>query len=129
MNELIKHREECNIILNKIISFHSALNPDLRYIQNLWTLGIIDHKYSPERSTSNYFIIDRVNEESYQTIVRILPKIIDLINNNIKMEDLPESVRFDNMVELECIICWLEKLKFIQREPDNQIKISNQLNI
>lgn len=110
----IKLRNECNLILKKIIEFNSNIF-NLCYIQSLWTLGIIDTKYIQNDS---YYIIDRYLEESYDTIVRILPRIIEIFNNK-----LPKDISFEDKIEYESILYWLKKLNFIQKDSNNEIKI------
>ena len=78
IKEKIKLRRKCNFLLENVISLSLLLNPELRYIQNLWVLNIIDTKYIQNEPLH---VLDRFNEEPYDTIVRILPKIINLINS------------------------------------------------
>ena len=86
IKEKIKLRRKCNFLLENVISLSLSLNPELRYIQNLWVLNIIDTKYIQNEPLH---ILDRFNEEPYDTIIRILPKIINLINsaNKVKVTD------------------------------------------
>lgn len=107
LKEKISLREECNNVLNEIVTFHSMLFPDLRYIQNLWALGIVDDN-------------DGFYEESHDTIVRILPRIKNLIN-----AFLPNHMSTESEEKCRSIIHKLEKLGFIQRVSNTQIEISN----
>lgn len=86
IKEKIKLRRKCNFLLENVISLSLSLNPELRYIQNLWVLNVIDTKYIQNESLH---VLDRFNEEPYDTIIRILPKIINLINstNKVKVTD------------------------------------------
>lgn len=69
----IKSRKECNIILNDIVNLFLSTCKDIRYIQGLWILNIIDSK--------DCNVVDRFSEEPYNTILRILPNIKSFINN------------------------------------------------
>lgn len=62
VKEKISRRKDDNAFIREVIKLHQAIFPDLRYIQSLWALKIIDNN-------------DRFNEEPYDTIVRILPEI------------------------------------------------------
>lgn len=105
----IKLREECNRIIRSVVTLHSSIYPELRYIQNLWALGIIDN-------------IDRFYEEPYNTIVRILPKIINLVN-----EQFPEKPTISHKLERINIIYGLETLKLVERIGNFKIvlKVNN----
>ena len=76
VEEKIALRRKCNFILESVVSLSFLLNPELRYIQNLWVLDLIDQKDYRE----GIEIVDRFSEEPYDTIVRILPKIKELLN-------------------------------------------------
>lgn len=66
-----------NLLIRDIINLHMSLYPELRFIQHLWCLDIID-----ETNSGCVEIIDRYNEEPWDTIKRILPKIKSNIINN-----------------------------------------------
>ena len=68
--EKIKRRKKDNDFLHEIVKIHQDVYPELRYIQSLWALGIID---------KNHEIIDRFYEEPYDTIIRIYPTIQALL--------------------------------------------------
>lgn len=78
-----KLRKDCNFLIQNIIELYLKIFPELRFIQALWNLNLIDSTYI---QNEGYPIIDRFYEEPYDTIVRILPKIVKLIN-----EDFPED--------------------------------------
>lgn len=106
IKEKIKLRKKCNFLLENIISLSLSLNPELRYIQNLWALNIIDTRYVQNESLH---IIDRFSEEPYDTIIRILPKIINLINSTnkakvtdkIKRLNICEGLKDLNLAKLD----------------------------
>lgn len=107
IKEKIALRKKCNFILGNIISLSLSLNPELRYIQNLWVLNIIDNKEYREGTE----IVDRFSEEPYDTIVRILPKIVELINTR-----LPEHLIITTKLHSVNIITGLEELGLVIRE-------------
>lgn len=107
IKEKIALRRKCNFILGNVISLSLSLNPELRYIQNLWVLNIIDEKDYREGTE----IVDRFWEEPYDTIVRILPKIIELINTR-----LPEHLVVTTKLNSINIITGLEELGLVIRE-------------
>ena len=108
IKEKIKLRRKCNFLLENVISLSLSLNPELRYIQNLWVLNIIDTRYVQNEPLH---IIDRFSEEPYDTVVRILPKIIELINKR-----LPEHLTITTKLCSINIITGLEELGLIVRE-------------
>lgn len=65
-----------NALIENVISLYQLLYPEVNYIQCLFNLGILDEK--------DYFfgveIVDRHKETSKETVIRILPNIIKLIN-------------------------------------------------
>lgn len=69
--EKIKLRDTANSVLSNVVALNGSIYPQLRYIQNLWATNIIDHE-------------DRFSEEPYDTIKRVLPKIINLVNIDFK---------------------------------------------
>ncbi len=112
----ISLREKCNFLLENVVNLNISLYPELRYIQNLWSLGIIDTKWSPV--DTGQLILDRFSEEPYDTIVRILPKIIDLINNKF-----PEKARIDNKIRRANIFTCLEKLGLAKKTKDFKLEV------
>lgn len=100
----ISLRKECNFILDNVINLNLSLYPELRYIQNLWSLGIINS-------------VDRFYEEPYDTIVRILPKIIGIINN------FPEKSKIGERIKRSNISKGLEKLNLVRRTDDYKIEL------
>lgn len=62
----IELRAKCNRLIDDIVYLESFLYPELRYIQILQNLKIIDG-------------VDRFYEESYDTVIRILPEIKKLL--------------------------------------------------
>lgn len=64
-----------NKLIEYIITLYHEIYPDVNYIQCLFNLGILDEK--------EYFfgteIVDRRKETSEETVIRILPNIIKLI--------------------------------------------------
>ncbi len=96
----ISLRNRCNFLLDNIVNLHLSLFPDLRYIQNLWALGIIDDR-------------DKFNEEPYDTVVRILPRVVKLIN-----EDFPEKSRISDRIKRANIFTVLKELELADRTED-----------
>lgn len=45
IEQKIALREKCNFLLDSVVNLNISLYPELRYIQNLWALGIIDTRY------------------------------------------------------------------------------------
>ena len=64
-------RQEYNREIIKQISEYIEANPDIRFIQTLWNIGIITSKGYNEEMDKHY-IIDRYNEESKQTLDKII---------------------------------------------------------
>lgn len=100
----ISLRKECNFLLDNVINLNLSLHPELRYIQNLWSLKIIDRE-------------DRFYEEPYDTIIRILPKIIDIINN------FPEKSKIGDRIKRSNISKGLEKLNLVKITTDFKIEL------
>lgn len=76
--KLVGLRPECNRLLENVVELYLKTFPELRFIQMLWGLNIIDSTYI---QNEEYPIIDRFYEEPYDTVVRILPEIEALIND------------------------------------------------
>lgn len=70
---LKENRIKYNSILKQIVDLNQIVYPELRYIQALWALGIVDNS-------------DRFYEEPWDTIHRIYPKIINLLDYIDKLE-------------------------------------------
>ena len=118
--EKIELREKCNFLLDNIVNLNLSLYPELRYIQNLWILGIMDGRYcSVSKNKSPQSIIsDGFYEEPYDTIRRILPKIIDLINNKF-----PEKSDIGDRIKRANIFTCLEELGLVKKTADFKIEI------
>lgn len=106
----IKLRQCSNSLLENVIDLNLSLFPELRYIQNLWALNIIDQTMTIQ---SESYVIDRFQEEPYDTIIRILPKIMDLINNKF-----PKNAKVTDKLRRANIFNYLEQLG-IARKTDN----------
>lgn len=98
--EKIKKREEYNNFLHLVVKLHQLLYPELRYIQSLWALGIIDKENE---------IMDRFYEESYDTIIRILPTIQALL---ISADAMPKK-SFHSKILITNITRYLQKLDLL----------------
>lgn len=109
MNSGTDIQRKCNFLLGNVIELGLSLNPDFGYIQNLWDLGIIDEKEYREGPE----VVDRFSEESYDTVVRILPNIIDLINNKF-----PENCQVTDRIRRANIFTCLEELNLAQKTSD-----------
>lgn len=119
IEEKIKQRTSCNFLLEYVVSLYRSLFPDLRYIQILWILGIIDKGCDQTMATRfNSEVIDRFSEEPYDTIVRILPNIVDLINNKF-----PEEAYLSDKLTRITIITSLEELGLAKKTDDLKLEI------
>lgn len=116
--EKVALREKCNFLLDNVVNLNISLYPELRYIQNLWALGIIDACDSYNESTLYQIVNDRFSEESYDTIVRILPKIVDLINNKF-----PEKAKVSDKIKRANIFTCLEKLNIARKTSDFKLEL------
>lgn len=101
----ISLRWECNAILIAVVSLSQKISGDLRFIQNLWALRIIDQ--TPVSNTLPK-IIDRFSEEPYDTIVRILPQILTLLNSRFFEAESIDSI---DLKLRQTIIDGLKELK------------------
>lgn len=108
-------REKCNFLLDSVVNLNISLYPELRYIQNLWALGIIDTRYVQNEGN---FVIDRFSEEPYDTVVRILPKIMDLINNKF-----PKKAEISDKIERANIFTCLEELNLARKTSDFKLEL------
>lgn len=108
--EKVLLRERCNSVIHHVVGLYRNLFPSLRYIQILWCLNIIDQTQSSILEDSK--VIDRFSEEPYDTVVRILPLIIELINKHF-----PEKPQAQDRVLRTIIIMNLEKLELAKRIP------------
>ena len=115
IEQKIALRERCNFLLDSVVNLNISLYPKLRYIQNLWALGIIDTRYVQNEGN---FVIDRFSEEPYDTVVRILPKIMDLINNRF----LKEAEIYDK-IERANIFSGLERLNLARKTSDFKLEL------
>lgn len=119
IKEKIVLREKCNYLLDNVINLNLSLCPELRYIQNLWALNIIDRGCSQTMATRwDSYVIDRFSEESYDTVVRILPKIMDLINNKF-----PEKAKITDKIRRINIFTCLEELNLAEKTSDFKINL------
>lgn len=112
----ISLRKKCNFLLDNVVNLNISLYPELRYIQNLWALGIIDTRYI--QNEGNY-VRDRFSEEPYDTVVRILPKIVDLINNKF-----PEKAQITNKIHRANIFTCLEELGLAKKTEDFKLELT-----
>ena len=115
IEQKIALREKCNFLLDNIVRLNLSLYPELRYIQNLWALSIIDTRYVQNEPLH---IIDRFSEESYDTVVRILPKIMDLINNKF-----PEKAKVTDKIKRANIFTCLERLGIARKTSDFKLEL------
>lgn len=82
-------RQKANLLLNEIVRLFLHSYPDLRYIQALWNLGIIDQR-------SN-IIADRFYEEPINTLARCRKRIELFLR-----EKYPDKLReLQNILDLE----------------------------
>lgn len=80
--KIIELRQEANVILDAVVNIMVQNYKDLRYIQILWAIGIIDYK-------SSGAAVDRFYEEPIDTLKRCYNKIIDILSktNNLHLEE------------------------------------------
>lgn len=76
--EQINQRFLCNSILCDCIYVLTNMYKDLRFIQALWSLKLIDQKFIDEKDLIPE-IVDRFQEEPIDTIKRIKPEIERLL--------------------------------------------------
>lgn len=114
----LEQRQRSNLLLENVVNLHLSLFPELRYIQNLWALKIIDTKYI---QNENMYILDRYYEEPYDTVVRILPKIIEMINDKF-----PKDPSITNKIRRSNIITSLEELELAERTDDYKLVMKKQ---
>ena len=108
-------REKCNFLLDSVVNLNISLYPELRYIQNLWALGIIDTRYVQNEGN---FAMDSSSKEPYDTVVRILPKIMDLINNKF-----PKKAEISDKIERANIFTCLEELNLARKTSDFKLEL------
>lgn len=119
IKEKIRIRKECNFLLDNVINLNLSLYPELRYIQNLWALNIIDRSCDQAMVTCwDSYVIDRFSEEPYDTVVRILPKIMDLINNKF-----PEKAKLTSKINRANIFTCLEELNLARKTSDFKLEL------
>lgn len=112
-------REKCNFLLDNVVRLNMSLYPELRYIQNLWALNIIDSGCGQTMATRwDSYVIDRFSEEPYDTVVRILPKIMDLINNKF-----PEKAKITSKINRANIFTCLEELNLARKTSDFKLEL------
>lgn len=116
--EKISLRKKCNFLLDNVVNLNTSLYPELRYIQNLWVLGIIDACDSYNEFTLYQIITDRYSEEPYDTVVRILPKIVDLISTKF-----PEKSKITDRIKRANIFTCLEELGLAKKTEDFKLEI------
>jgi hypothetical protein len=63
-------RQEYNREIIKQISEYIEANPDIRFIQTLWNMGIITSNGLNE-TTDKHDIVDKYNEESYHILNKL----------------------------------------------------------
>lgn len=114
----ISLRWECNAILVAVVSLSQKISGDLRFIQNLWVLGIID---APPTNLMEKLIADRFSEEPYDTIVRILPKILELLNKRFFEAESIDSL---DLKLRRTIIDGLEELKLAKYNGEEIEKLT-----
>lgn len=87
MDTKIKHkielRPKCNFILMNVMQLALHTYKDLRFLQLFYSMNIIDED-------------DRFFEEPYDTIVRILPTITDLLDINSDISsDINKAIKYN----------------------------------
>lgn len=78
-------------------------------------LGIIDTRYVQNEGN---FVIDRFSEDPYDTVVRILPKIMDLINNKF-----PKRSELSDKINRENIFTCLEELNLTRKTSNFKLEL------
>lgn len=69
------NRQEANKKILEIVTSAVENNPDLRFIQILWKLGIIDSKKFGDEKMFYEKILDRFYEEPKETLKRIYNRL------------------------------------------------------
>lgn len=85
-------RQKANLLINEVIQLFLETYPELRYIQALFALGIIDQEPDLERDTA--LIVDRFYEEPIDTLKRCRERITKFL----------ESKHPDKVAELNKIL-------------------------
>lgn len=81
-------RQRVNLFLNEIVRLFLHSHPDLRYIQALFALGIIDKGCGQTLATRwDSFVIDRFYEEPIDTLKRCRERITKFLE-----EKYPDKV-------------------------------------
>lgn len=112
----ISLRRKCNFLLDNIVNLNQSLFPELRYIQNLWAIGVIDIRSIYSKGPH---IVDRFSEEPYDTVVRILPKVVDLVNNKF-----PEKAKITDKIKRANIFTCLEELGLAKKTEDFKLELT-----
>lgn len=89
-------RQKANLILNEIVQLFLETYPDLRYIQALAALGIID--YDPN-SNDAPVVIDRFYEEPVDTLKRCEKRILQFFTR------CPEQAKCLNLLQRMQEVC------------------------
>ncbi len=114
-------REDYNNLIQNVVELELKIFPELRYIQVLWNLDIIDYVNGSQCFIDDKYcsIIDRYYEEPYDTVVRILHKIVKLINGYF-----PEDATTAMKLLKDNIITTLEKLNLVHKTDNYKICIN-----
>lgn len=70
-------RQKANTVLNVIVGLFLKSYPDLRYIQALYAIGIIDQE--PDLGRHDALIVDRFYEEPIDTLKRCKKRIVKFL--------------------------------------------------
>lgn len=96
----IEKRGLCNSLLTYIVTLYIRRHPELRFIQALWSLGIIDG--IGEEDT--VVLVDRFYEEPYDTLKRIRCRISEVLSSIPKdCRDEDFQINTTHLIELGII--------------------------
>lgn len=70
-------RQKANTVLNVIVGLFLKSYPDLRYIQALYAIGIIDQE--PDSVGHSALVVDRFYEEPIDTLKRCKKRIVKFL--------------------------------------------------
>lgn len=70
-------RQKANTVLNVIVGLFLKSYPDLRYIQALYAIGIIDQE--PDSVGYSALVVDRFYEEPIDTLKRCKERIVKFL--------------------------------------------------
>lgn len=90
-------RQRANLIINEIVQLFLEAYPDLRYVQALFALGILDQTLDMERGVA--VTVDRFYEEPIDTLKRCEKRILEFFT------ECPEQAKCVNLLQRMQEVC------------------------